>query len=962
MTTPDQWPRVKELVGAALDREPGERQAFLDGVCPRQENEELRSEVDSLLAAHAQSDYLSSPGFDAGFQAKIETPRTIGPYRLERELGAGGMGQVWLAEQTEPVRRYVALKLIRADFQEREIVERFLAERQSLALMNHPAIAKVFDAGTTPGGQPYLVMEYVDGCPITDYCDSHKLSIVDRLRLFQLVCDGVQHAHQKAIIHRDLKPSNILVTEVDGKPLPRIIDFGVAKAVTQGLDGQTMFTQVGSVVGTLGYMSPEQAQGGSDDVDTRSDVYSLGVVLYELLAGVLPIEQRKISYYEMLRQLQEQDPPRPSTRLRTLANSVVVAQNRGTESATLVRQLRGDADSIVLKAIEKNREQRYTSPAELSADIGRYLGNEPVAAHAANFNYLARKYIRRHRVGVVIAGAAALLLVGFAVAQTVQLRNTRRQRDRADRITDFMTNMFKVSDPSESRGSTITVREILDQSSHQIENSDNFDPTVRSQLMQVMAKTYEGLGLYGRAHDLAQRTLDSRRQSLGADDPKTLESMTQMAEILSREGRITESEALMHKTIDLDTRVLGPENPLTLETRNSLAFILDRNARYIEAEKLEREIIPIEKRKLGPAAPLTFASMNNLGDALRGQSRFVEAETVFRQTLDDERRTLGTDHPYVLVTMHDLANMLAEQDRHEEAEKIYRETLAIERRVLGPEHPDTASTMTTLANTVRYGIGREAEAEKLYRDALAIQLHAVGPDHAYTTRAKEGLANDLVSEHRLAEAQQLLEEVLATRQRTLGANDTDTMLTGYNLANVLYREDRLPEAEKMMRETLAQQSQVLDANDRDTMASKTELAKILLKENRPEEAEVFARQAYEAQFRLLGPGHEETETSLVYLAKALIKLGRYHEVQVIFQNAIDKAALVSKKKVPDLWYDVAEIAALDGHREDAFTDLQNALDTGFNDYLFMGADEDLNSLHSDPRFKQSLAIAQKQAQ
>jgi eukaryotic-like serine/threonine-protein kinase len=320
----------------------------------------------------------------------------------------------------EPVRRRVAVKLIKLGMDTREVVARFESERQALALMDHPATAKVFDAGSTPEGRPYFVMEYVAGSSTTAYCDQHKLTMRQRMELFILVCEGVQHAHQKAIIHRDLKPSNILVTEVDGKPFPRIIDFGVAKATSQQLNAATIYTHVGSMIGTLGYMSPEQADSGGEDIDTRSDVYTLGVVLYELLVGTLPLDFNKLAYDEVLRRLREQDAPRPSTRLRALAaDSAVTAQNRSADLPTLTRQLQGDADSIALKALEKDRKRRYASPSELAADIGRYLRHEPVSAHAPSAGYRARKYIRRHRVGVALAGFAVLLLVGFANAQAV---------------------------------------------------------------------------------------------------------------------------------------------------------------------------------------------------------------------------------------------------------------------------------------------------------------------------------------------------------------------------------------------------------------------------------------------------------------------------------------------------------------------------------------------------------------
>ena len=359
--------------------------------------------------------------------------RKIDSYYLIELIGEGGMGEVWLAEQKEPVRRRVAIKLIKAGMDTREVVARFESERQALALMDHPAIAKVLDAGSTPEGRPYFAMEYVAGTPITTYCDRHKLTTRQRMELFIQVCEGVQHAHQKAIIHRDLKPSNILVSDVDGKPMPRIIDFGLAKATSQRLTDGSIYTRVGAVLGTLEYMSPEQADTGGEDIDTRTDVYSLGVVLYQLLVGALPLDLKKLAYEQMLRRLREQDVPRPSSRILTQGgDSAVTAQNRGTDPPSLTRQLRGDPDAVVLKALEKDRNRRYGSPSELAADIGRYLRHEPVSAHPPSAGYRARKYIRRHRLGVAMSAAALLLLAGFAVTEAILLRRITRERDRAD--------------------------------------------------------------------------------------------------------------------------------------------------------------------------------------------------------------------------------------------------------------------------------------------------------------------------------------------------------------------------------------------------------------------------------------------------------------------------------------------------------------------------------------------------
>jgi tetratricopeptide (TPR) repeat protein len=879
----------------------------------------------------------------------------IGSYQLLQLIGAGGMGEVWLAEQKEPVRRRVAIKLIKAGMDTREVVARFESERQALALMDHPAIAKVFDAGSTAEGRPYFVMEYVAGLPITLYCDRHKLNTRQRLKLFISVCEGVQHAHQKAIIHRDLKPSNILVMEVDGKPVPRIIDFGIAKATSHRLSGETVHTQVGAVIGTLGYISPEQADSGGEDIDTRSDVYSLGVVLYELLSGALPFDFRRLAYDEALRCLREQDAPSPSTRLRTRGeDSAPAAKNRGADLPTLVSLLQGDPDAITLRALEKVRARRYSTPIELAADIGRYLCNEPVLARAPGIAYRAGKFVRRHRLAVTLVSLLALLTLIFAVAQGVELRRIRRERDRADRITDFLTNMFKVSAPSEARGNTVTAREILDRSSNEIERELGKDVEARTQLMLVMARTYENLGLFSRAHALMERVIEDRRRTLGVDNPKTLEAMSEMGWVLHREGRDDEAERLIRTTIDAQSRVLGPDNPSTLESRDHLARIFLRQAHYAEVEKLERELIAISRSSQGLENPQTLRFMESLAIALARQSRFAEAEGEYREVLESQRSNLGTDHPDTLATMHSLASMYLDQGNDEEAEKLYRETLQIDQRVLGSEHPDTANAMTTLANTIRFDPDRRAEAERLYGKALEIELRVVGQDHPYTTSAQEGLANVLSAENRYAEAEALLRQILSERQHVLGAEHTDTLLSQYNLASVLKHEERYGEAENLIRETLGTQARVLDTNDPDTLASKSLLADILIAEKKPKEAEEFARQAFNDQLRTLGLHHRDTLESLGALGTALVQTGRYEDAKQLYLDTIEKIrpdwSQDAREDVFGLWYDLADLAAEAGRRDEAFAYLDHAVKAGFANAQFMRTDAVLKPLLNDPRF------------
>jgi len=886
----------------------------------------------------------------------------IGPYRLTQMLGTGGMGEVWRAEQTEPIHRTVALKLIKAGMDTRAVVARFDSERQALALMEHPNIAKVFEAGATPEGRPYFVMEYVHGFPITDYCDRHRLTIKERLGLFMQVCEGVQHAHQKAIIHRDLKPSNVLVEEVDDKPVPKIIDFGLAKAMGQQLTEMTLFTEAGAMLGTPDYMSPEQADRNERNIDTRTDVYSLGVILYELLVGELPIGSRELraaGIEAMLQKICEQEPVRPSTKLKSLGPSAKDSAERRKEAPeSLERHLRGDLDWITIKALEKDRSRRYGSVSDLACDLERYLHDQPVSAGSPSAGYRAHKFIRRHRFGVGVAAAAVVLLIGFATTMALQARRIAKERDRANRIADFMTQMFAVSDPSEALGNTITARTILDTASNEIRAGLAKDPEVQSELMFTMARTYASLGLYPIAYNLSSATLENRRRLLGPADRKTLQSMAQVAWILDRQGHDAEAEKLIRQTIAEASRALGPEDPVTLEAMDRLGVILERLARFDEEEKLERQLVEISSRRFGAEDIHTLRAMVSLGDALSFQSRYAEAEGLYRQALTIEQRVLGPEHPQTIGTMHNLANRIQEQGRYTEAEGLYRQTLAIEQHVLGSAHPDTADSMTALANTLYYE-GKSAEAEKLYRAALEVEQHALGPDHPYTTKPLEGLANTLAGEGHFAEAEKLQRQILDIRERKLGPDHTDTLLSKFNIADVLYQEGNLVEAEKLIREAFTAQMRVLGSENPDTLASKAELARILIREGKYREAEDLARQAFETQLRILGSQHLDTLNSLQFLATAMVYNHRYDEAKKLFEEILDKMNKAPSENVSLAWYNFACVAAAAHDRDEAVQHLREAVKHGYKDIDHIRNDDDLKFLRGYPRFEAFLSEAKK---
>jgi len=963
--------------------------------------------IDAAGASAVGETTLDTGGSGAA-AAKAVDRMSIGPYLLLKKLGEGGMGQVWLAEQTAPVKRQVALKLIKCGLYDNAMIQRFEAERQSLAVMSHPAIAKVFDAGATKDGQPYFVMEYVAGLPITKYCDNKKLKVRERLELFIQVCEGVQHAHQKAIIHRDLKPSNILVVEVDGKPVPRIIDFGLAKAISPQPGGeQTLYTQMGGLVGTRGFMSPEQADPSVLDVDTRTDVYSLGVTLYTLLTGTLPFDPeqwKKKPFDEVLRQLREEDPPSPSTKInREKGTAPAVAERRGTDARHLVNLLRGDLDWITMKAVQKERARRYGTPSELAADIERYLENRPVMARPASTGYRLKKYVRRHRVGVAVAFSAVALLVAFAITQAVQLRRTTRERDRANRITDFMTGIFKVSDPSESRGNSITAREILDKASKDIGTGLATDPELQARMMHTMGNVYLGLGLDSRAQSLLERAMDTQRRMLGPEHPETLQSATSLGNCLRFLGHYPEAEKLNRETLATERRVLGPRHPATLSSMSSLGETLYSQGRYLEAEKLQRDALEIQSRVLGPEHPDTLTSMRDLSATLREEGHFAEAERVQRQVLEIQRRNLGADHPDTLRTMNSLGSTVLQEGNFAGAEKLYRESLEIRRRVQGPEHPDTLMTINNLANTLTNG-GRYAEAAKLQRELLDIDTRVLGPEHPDTLRAMETLSFTLGDDNRFAEAEKLQREMIAIGRRVLGPGHPDVLGAMNGLAGNLQQEGRYAEAEKLEREALDIEGRVLGPESRYTLESMNNLGDTLQSEGHYAEAEKLQRKTWEIVSRVFGPAHPNTLSVMTNLGETLEKEGHYDDAEKLDRETLDNVRRIYGAESPQTldalqalalclsyekrydeakplfaeavqiagriklhdglataWYSYACGAALTGHPDNAFQYLHQAIDAGYSDASRMASDEPLKSLRGKPQFTELLAQVRKRA-
>jgi len=780
--------------------------------------------------------------------------RTIdGKYKLLEELGSGGMGIVYLAEQTEPVRRRVALKVIKLGMDTKDVVARFGAERQALAVMTHPNIARVFDAGVTETGRPYFVMELVSGIPITAYCDRNKLTTAERLELFIPVCQAVQHAHQKGVIHRDLKPSNILVTIQDGRPVPKIIDFGIARATEHRLSASTFYTEQGQMIGTPDYMSPEQAEMSGLDVDTRTDIYSLGVMLYELLVGELPFDPAKLragGLGEIQKIIREVEPPRASTRVGTRKETKVeIADKRKTDPGSLERQLRGDLDWIAMKAMAKDRTRRYASASELAADIDRHLRSEPVLAGPPRASYRIGKYFKRHKVGVIAALVVlAAVLVGIA-GTTLGFVKARRAEKKAvveaqttKQVSDFLVSLFQVSDPGESKGNSVTAREILDQGAARIEKDLAKEPLTQARLMTTIGEVYMNLGLYRKAEAMLNKGLGLRREKLGDRSVDVGESLHDVGDLYRREGKYAEAEKVFQQALDISEKMLGQDHPQTAQVLHSLGILYDTQGKFDRAESFIRRSLEIRERTLGPDDPAVARSLNSLAIVLWNEGKYAEAEPIFKRSLAAKEKILGPDHPEVANTLTNLAILYKTQGKYEEAGPLLLRALAICEKVYGPDHPQVADSLNNMAAFYEEQ-KKYPEAESSYQRALRIWEKALGPDHSDVGIVLHNMANLYRNQGKFKEAEPLYLRSQTIWEKSLGLTHP-YVGSSFRERATLYREmGKWAEAESLYKRAMALQEKELGPEHLELAQTLEEYAALLRKVKREKEADVLAARA-----------------------------------------------------------------------------------------------------------------------
>ena len=889
--SPDEWSRIEAILDEVLELDPAARADAIARACGT--DTRLRRHIESLVAADAGADaFLETPAaeYAAGLvRAAAETePATrqedagdvVGPYRLIREIGHGGMGRVFLADRADgQFEQQVALKLVRSGPYGEEILQRFLRERQILARLQHPNIARLLDGGVTADGRPYFAMEYVVGEPITAYCDVRGLDVTARLTLFTAVCDAVQYAHQNLVVHRDLKPTNTLVTP-DGEV--KLLDFGIAKVLHESDDEdrfEATLTRLGTGPMTPEYAAPEQVRG--EPVTTATDVYALGALAYELLTGRRPHRLSRLTAAEVERAIVERDVERPSSAVAHSRTSLgedtpieTIAKARATDGHRLRRQLKGDLDTIVMQALQKEPGRRYASAGAFAEDVRKYLRGLPIAARRDSFGYRSSKFIRRHALGVTATVLVLASLVAGLIGTAWQARVASREAAKAREVSRFLASLFEVADPARTNAADISALSLLQRGARRVETELAGQPDVQADMMLLLGRITRELGEYDTAQPLLERALSIRSGASGREHTKVADATSELARLWLDKGRPEEAERLQREALALRRSSRGPAPPAVGENLRDLASVLTTRGNFEEAEALLREALALHQSYYGAEHEEIASDLTGLQSTLRARGQSEPAIAAARRALEMRMKLLGADHLDTATAMNNLAILLYEKWELAEAERLYRQVLDFDLRRLGEMHPNTATVMNNLAFVVR-DRGQYQEAERLYRTVLDLDRKLFGPEHPYVATVMNNLATLLALDERYDEAEKLFRNSLAMFQRVLGTHWRIGTTQG-GLAAVLSAkgDDR---AEQLFRDSLAYLEKLLPPKHPHFDPILIGLGHHLTRRGRADQAEPLLRRALETREARHGPNDPRTAQAKVRLGICLSALGRTDE-------------------------------------------------------------------------------------
>ena len=901
----ERWNKIQTLFEKALELNPSERENFLKNDCG--DDKELFDDVMSLLAADEKqhsifsgsaADYVAVD--DANLDGKI-----FGNYRAIKQIGSGGMGSVYLAERADGhFEQKVALKVVKPGMNTREIITRFEEERQILARLQHPNIARLLDGGISEIGLPYFTMEYVEGKPITEYCDENNLTIEQRLELFKKVCEAVLYAHQNLVIHRDIKPSNILVQE-DGTV--KLLDFGIAKVFEVDAD-QKFVTRTGMRIMTPEYASPEQVRG--EPVSTATDIYSLGLILYQLLTGCPPYEVTSTSALEMERIICLTEPQRPSTVITKVFSSTnggnktsadYISQKRRTTIPKLRKRISGDLDNVCLMAIRKEPDRRYSSIAQFIADIDNHLTGLPITARKSTAGYLTRKFIQRHKVGVVVATVAIVLIALVTVFYTIQLAEERDraqlEAEKSKKVSEFLAGIFQVSDPEQSKGESITARELLDNGVKRIESELADQPEVLANMLNVTGNVYRSLGLYDKAQALLQRAYSINDSILGSDSPETVKSLNDLANLNFAMGEYESAIEKFDKALEKRKIIYGEESLEASESMNDLGMVLREEGDYNQSEKLLTTSLSIREKLLSSESPEVAQSINNLALLKEDMGQYDKSKKLFEESLKVKEKFYGKNHPSVTETMGNLAFLLQQMGDYEEASKLFNETLEIDKKLFGDLHPAISTDLYNIAsNTVL--MGDLNNAEKLYSEVLELDKKLLGEEHPYIALDLNNLAGILSDKGDYAGAEKLYKESLALNKKIYGSEHPEVATSLSNLGVMYNRWGKYSLAEPLLKSALDMRIRLLGENHPNVVTSLNIYAALLTSQKKYKEAVEQYRKSLSLRIKMLGEDHPQTANAFLGLGNALIGIKEYKEAE----EKINKGLEAYKKKIPpDHW-------------------------------------------------------------